>query len=128
MARMMYEFMYDVLPSILSFVLTIINYPNNKQKFIVDFQQVCRQYTVLSLVEKLSKDKQEELKGKLKNIISGDVGKQIIFSYFSQEDYRILLDQYAQKLFQDYIADISPKLSSENRQELERFLRAKLSS
>lgn len=110
--------MYDNLPSILLSILTIINYPNNKQKFIADFQQVCRQYAVLALAERLPKDKQKELKDKLKNIISGEAGKQIVFSYFSQDEYKTTLDQLAQKIFQDYISDISPKLSPEKRDKL----------
>jgi len=111
--------MYDNLPSLLHSVLTIISYPNNKQKFITDFQQVCRQYTVLALIEGLPKEKQEELKEKLKDIVSGEAGKQIILSYFSQEQYKTVLDQFAEKIFQDYIADISPKLSQGKRDELQ---------
>lgn len=114
--------MYENLLSLLSSVLTIINYPNNKKKFIADFQQVCRQYAVLALVNELPKEKQEELKKKLQSIISGQIGKQIILSYFSQELYKTTLDQFAQKIFQDYIADISPNLSQEQIKELNRLL------
>jgi uncharacterized membrane-anchored protein YjiN (DUF445 family) len=115
--------MYENLPTILSSILTIINSHENKETVTHDFLQVCRQATVLTLIENLPQEKQQELKQRIAAITSGELGKQIILSYFSDEEYQKTLDEASRKLFQEYIADILSTVSQTTKETLKNYLK-----
>ena len=114
--------MYEKFPAILTSVLIIINSPEPKESVIHDFLQLCRQSTIISLIEHLPKEKQQELKQRIAGITSGELGKQIILSYFSPEQYKETLDRTSEKLFKEYIADTLSTLSQTTKQTLQTYL------
>ncbi len=113
--------MYDKLPSLLETILTISKSSEEKQKFIQEFQQLCRQYAVLDLVQKLPENQQEQLRQQLIGV-APEAGKQIILSHFSPEQYKKTLDATSEKLFKEYIADTLSTLSQTTKQALQTYL------
>ena len=114
--------MYNHLNKILSDILEIIEYRNNRQEFIQTFLQQCRQITTLRLVQNLPKEKQEEVRNRLSTVTSGEAGKQIIMSYLDQKIYENELDKTSQLYFQDYIKELLLTSSSTTKAKLQAYM------
>jgi len=115
--------MYVRLQQILSSILEIINYPKDKEKFITTFLQQCRQQAIINMIQSLPKDKQGELKQKLVPLQeSPELGKQTIFSYFTNEQYEQVLENASLKAFEEFIREIKFTLSQAQKQKLQSYL------
>lgn len=115
--------MYIKLRLILSEVLRITQYPHDSALFIEKFLQQCRQIAILQLIETLSADKQSELKTHLKNVTSGNQGKQLILSFFTTAQYNQTLDYVAITQFKEYVSDIINTLSPIVNKQLKAYIK-----
>jgi hypothetical protein len=113
--------MYLKLGFILENVLYILAYPDNKQAFITNFLQICRQYSVITLINKLPDREKQAVKQQLARVTTGAEGKQILMRYLSKNIYEKTLNEQAEKLFAVYIETILPTLDHATAQKLQSF-------
>lgn len=102
-------------------VLTIIGYADNKNYFIEEFARLCFQKTLADYQKLLSENRRKEL---VHILYQNDVIKlqEQLEPYVISEEFSKLLQENSQKLFQDYLDTILPKLSEEQRNNLDSYL------
>lgn len=107
---------------ILSCVLRIIGYKDNKNTFIQKFISLCLSQSILEMLAKLPNEKQITLK----NIISSQKDREEIFQtlqqYFPKNLYEKILTDTTQKLFTEYIDTVMPTLTVNQKNSLLLYL------
>jgi len=103
------------LRQILTHVLTIIGYTDDKTRFINDFISLCQKQASASLVAALPQETQEALAGTAPDSIE-------LRHYFSDEAVEQAIKQATQTYFQSYLQTVAPTLSNEQRTNLQAYL------
>ncbi len=114
--------MQQSVQSILTRVLTIINYTKDKQAFAIEFGDMCISKALASVTQPLSDDKKEELMNKIKDIEDPIEAEKIIGEYVSIDDYQKALEQASSELFENFLETIEPDLSEEQATMLDTYL------
>ena len=86
---------------ILTRVLTIIEYKDDKNAFIQEFLNLCLNQALMETLKDLPKEKQLSLNQELKNQKGREKISQIVKSYIPDGLYEKFLSQATQKLFTD---------------------------
>ena len=102
--------------------LTIIGYTDDRDKFAEEFLNLCQQQAFLNLIQKLPKDKREELEKELSQGNSSQKLQEIIRKYFSIKKYTEALEEVTEKAFMGYIEKVLPILSASQKNNLQKFL------
>lgn len=115
--------MQQSLQSILTQVLTIINYPEDKREaFVIEFGDMCISKALATVTQPLSDDKKEELVTKIKDIQDPNEAEKIIGEYVSADDYHKALEQATRELFESFLETIEPDLTDEQSDALDKYL------
>lgn len=114
--------MYQTPAQILTQVLEIIEYENDKQEFIHKFLDACVSQTIDKLIDSLSENKQKELNEKISQ--EGSNIRQTFYSYFGEEQYYQSLGKISQQIFAEYIELLSENLPSDKKSKLEEYLKS----
>ncbi len=107
---------------ILDQVLTIMDYKEDKQKFILEFSDLCFGKTVSDIIEGLPQDKKQMLEKEILDEKDANKQSAIIKKYMSASEYNQRLEKVSGELFGDYIKTIMPTLSPERSAELKSYL------
>jgi hypothetical protein len=106
------------ITQILTKVLIIIDYQDDKQQFIDQFSSLCVRLAIIDAIEGLplvQKHEVEKLVGKAKGV---ETMRVILQKYISEERYQDALKNTSQRLFGDYIDTIIPTLTHETKKTL----------
>lgn len=95
-------------------VLAIINYQDDKEKFINDFLEIAGANGLDSLIKSLPQDQQTTLQNADEE---GTIS--ILKSNFTQEQLKQALTEALEKTTEDYIETVEPTLSEEQKQKLQ---------
>jgi 2-succinyl-5-enolpyruvyl-6-hydroxy-3-cyclohexene-1-carboxylate synthase len=115
--------MQQSIQSILTQVLTIINYPEDKrQAFIIEFGDMCISKALASVTQPLSEEKKAELVNKIKDIEDPNEAEKIIGEYVSIDDYQKTIEQTTSELFENFLETIEQDLSEEQADALDTYL------
>ena len=115
--------MQQSIQSILTQVLTIINYPEDKrQEFIIEFGDMCISKALASVTQPLSDDKKAELVNKIKDVENPSEAEKIIGEYVSIDDYQKAIEQSTSELFENFLETIEPDLTEEQADALDAYL------
>jgi hypothetical protein len=109
------------LQSILIQILTIINYPKEKEAFVIEFGDMCISKTLAIVAEPLIENKREELVNKIKDIADPNEALAIIGQYIAIDTYQKTLEQTTQNLFEDFLNTIEPDLTEEQSKTLDDY-------
>lgn len=115
--------MHEEIINILTKVLTIINYTDDKDKFIDEFIKMCQAKTFTELFNGLPAEKQETLKSELTPSPAPEKVEEIFLKYFTKEDYQKVFLANLQQQFQEYLQSIFSTLSQEQIKELDEYFR-----
>jgi hypothetical protein len=102
---------------ILESILDIIEYKNDKAAFIDEFMDLCVRGALVEYMELLSESRKREFKQILleKNPVRM---KEQLEPYMKTEEYKKLLQESSENLFQDYLEKIMPIISEEQKNKL----------
>ena len=104
-------------------ILTIIEYSDNKDKFVDEFILNIHLQTFLDLISTLPTDKQEELKLILaRSSNHADKVTRTLSIYFSQAQIKGAFEVASRDSIEKYIEAINDTLSNDQRQELIKLL------
>jgi hypothetical protein len=115
--------MYQEIRDVLTRVLAIINYSDDRNKFIEEFIKTCQAQTFTELFNRLPADKQESLKRDLTPPPAPNQIEPIFLRYFSQQDYENTFLIILQQQFQSYLQSIYSTLTQEQIRELDAYFR-----
>ncbi len=104
--------------TILSKVLDIISYEDNKEAFIDEFLELVQARTFSSIAGNLPQEKQDELKQE----IDSPRMQQIIKDIASTTEYKAQANNVFTQMFDEYIEDILPTLTKEQVKNLDLYL------
>lgn len=107
---------------ILNKVLTIIDYQDNKERFIEEFHKVCLQQAFLEIIDLISEEKKIELKQSLEGKKEQQEIASILQTFVSKEEYSSRLQRVTQEYFKDYLDTILPTISEQKKEELYNYL------
>ncbi|MGH7202826.1 MAG: hypothetical protein ACREHC_00080 [Candidatus Levyibacteriota bacterium] len=97
-------------------ILTIINYPNNKEKFFFDFENLNKQEALVNILDRLPSETQEKVKNdpeEMKGVIA-------------QEEYDQELLKVSEDALAKFIEDIYSTLSTKQIDQIEKLLNLEL--
>jgi hypothetical protein len=107
---------------ILSKILEIIDYPNDKDAFINQFIITCKKQAVLDLISSLDPQKQDQLKDALSTPSTEIEITQIFQLFFSDQDYQDALTNASENTLKKLLEMILPDLNPKQRAELKELL------
>jgi hypothetical protein len=96
-------------------ILTLISYPNDKEKFVKEFEELNHMETVANLLEKLPQELQEKVQ-------KNKVTQEEIRQHIPDEDYLAELTNVSGKALIKYVEVIMPQLSVEQREKVQQVL------
>ncbi len=96
-------------------LLTTINYPNNKEKFIAEFEDLNRVEVIANILEKLPKDIQEKIQ-------AGDNDYENIKKYIHQDEYLAEITKVSAEALKKFIEVISPLLTLQQKQQVDKIV------
>lgn len=106
---------------ILTEILNIIEYQDNKQEFIDKFFILCQKTALDNLIEKLPQEKKVELDQVLdKDQTENSLTK--ISEIIEKEQYKQELENATKNQFQEYLEAVIPHLSQEQVEKLSAYL------
>jgi hypothetical protein len=108
--------------TILTQVLTIINYPNDKDAFIQEFGDTCIKSGLKEVTETLSPEKRDELFAKIQNVSDTAQAEAIIGQYVNITDYQEAVQNATSTLFENFLTEIEPELTDEQADALDTYL------
>jgi hypothetical protein len=108
---------------ILTTILEIIDYPENKEEFINKLTSSICLETLNQLLVSLPEEKQTQIKDQLKNIQTADAFEQIINSNFDQNLFQETVKITTQKIFTEYLQTIEDVLTEEQKIKLDNFFK-----
>lgn len=103
---------------ILTKVLSIIEYKDDKKIFIREFLILCLQQTIIELIKNLPKEQQSSLNKELLNQKDKEIISRVAQKYFPDGQFNNRLLIVTQKLFTDYIETVIPVLSGNQKNSL----------
>lgn len=109
--------MHNNVEEILEKVLTIIDYKEDKYAFIEEFMNLCIRGAFVEYLKILSYDRKTELLQILQKNDPLDI-KEKLEPYMITEEYKALVQESSEKLFQDYLDKIMPIISEEQKNNL----------
>ena len=107
---------------ILTKVLTIIDYQDDKQQFIDQFSSQCIRLAIITAIDSLPKEKKDELLKQINSKQSLEETRGILQKYISEKSFQEYVMQTSQKQFEDYIETIIPKLTQVQKSTLLSYL------
>lgn len=102
---------------ILEKILTIIDYKEDKNAFIEEFMNLCIRGAFVEYLKILSYDRKTELQQILQENDPLDL-KEKLEPYMITEEYKSLVQESSEKLFQEYLDKITPIISEEQKNNL----------
>ena len=112
--------------TILEKIVTIIGYQKDKSAFINEFMDLCMRKALVDYMNLLPEERKKELQ---KILLESDPNKlkEQLEPYLETEEYKKLLQENTQKLFQDYFEAIMPTLSEEQKNSLDLYFTSLIS-
>jgi hypothetical protein len=107
--------------SILDKILNILGYKEDRVAFIQEFMNLCMRGAFVEYMKVLSEDRRNELQQILLEQDPVKVQEQLE-PYMTTEEYKKLLQESTQKLFQEYLEKVMPILSEEQKNNLYNYL------
>jgi hypothetical protein len=104
-------------------ILEIIEYQGNRDKFAMEFINLCFQKTFLDLLKDIPEDEIEILKSKLNDAQNNDEMIKLLEKYIESERLITTLKIRSMELFEDYVESILPTLSEVKKVELINYLK-----
>jgi hypothetical protein len=114
--------MQHSIREILTNVLDIINYPDDKEAFLIEFGDLCINKALTIATKSLSPDKQQELLSKIKDITDPQQAEEIIGDYIAIEEYNKALEEATKELFENFLETVEPELTEEQDAALDEYL------
>lgn len=108
--------------AILTQILTIIDYPDDKQAFIDDFSDLCIKKGLEIATQSLSDAKKEELVKKIKDITDQKIATEIIGQYVPVDDYEKAVGKAATDFFENFLETIDEDLTDAQSDALDTYL------
>ena len=103
--------MQPTIKDVLIEILTIAGYPNDKEKFIKEFEALNILEAILSVYKELPPDQQELVKANSDN-------PHILQKHIPQEAYKSALMHVTGRAIQDLVHNVAPMLSFEQKEKL----------
>lgn len=107
---------------ILTQILTIVGYKDDKNSFSEKFIVLCQQQAFLEFVESLPKSLQEDLKAKLVDQKDKERIKKAMDQYVNTKEFLEKLELVTAKNFKEYIEAIIPTLTDDQKAQLQKYL------
>ncbi len=107
---------------ILRKILTIINYQEDKEKFIDDFLDKCYHRALVDMALKLPFIERENFERKLSKAKNQQEIKIIVEPFIEREEYANFLEIATVKLFSDFIKSILLELSQSQRSQIKKVI------
>ncbi|HEX8931786.1 MAG TPA: hypothetical protein VF810_01375 [Patescibacteria group bacterium] len=104
---------------LLSKILEIINYSNNRDKFIKEFETMNHLEAVTNIVERFPAAVRE----RIKLVSSGFLKPDLIKHKISPEEYNLELNKVAEAELYKFVQVISPVLTLTQKQKIDQLLR-----
>jgi hypothetical protein len=92
-------------------ILHLINYSQNKEKFILEFEAMSHVEAMTAMIQKLPKDLQ-------KRIASLDKNSEEIKQYISSDEYLVEVDRISRQELQSFVKVVSPVLSVSQKEKI----------
>ena len=109
------------LAHILTKVLDIIDYQNDKQQFVEKFSQLCIEKTFVAALETLT-DEQKQAVAEAIAKEDKELATTKFQEYLGKEKYLEILDTTIEDTFAEYLQSLSSTLSEEQKSEIEEYL------
>jgi hypothetical protein len=107
---------------ILTDILDIVNYSQDKETFINQFSETCMKKGYSDIENLLSEDKKVELASALlEKQTEGDLQK-IICEFISEDQYKKAIQRATGDLLFDFLQSIEPTLTPEQSNNLDNYL------
>ena len=103
--------MRQQLQTLLFEILEIMHYPNDKEKFIKEFEEVTYLEAMTNVVEKLPQDVKTK-------IAACDNDPHKIKQYIPEKEYFVQLEKVTQDALADFIKTTSPQLSQTQKEKI----------
>jgi hypothetical protein len=104
-------------------ILEVINYTEDKEDFIKEFEKNIKIQTVFDLVRSLPNEKQDELKKRLIEVDDNpEKIVEILKEYFSADKIQEEIKNITKNSFSEYIETILPTLSASQTDSLQKIL------
>lgn len=102
--------------------LDIINYSQDKEKWIKGFMENAQQQAFLQLLQTLPQDKQQVLTKDLQFPPSGKTPEQVLQEYFTPLDCSIALQEKILEEYKAFVQQTMSSLTPDKQKELQDFL------
>lgn len=99
-------------------ILTIIDYPHDREAFLVDFDRVVSSQAVIDLVKSLPEDKRSDAEDAISKAQSQEEFSKAISAYFTVDQVSEAIDAAAAPAISQWISSIAPTLTDEQKQKL----------
>jgi hypothetical protein len=96
-------------------ILIIVKYPNNKEKFIKEFEELNHMETVANLLDKLSFEVQEKIKANEHNI-------EEVKKYLPTEEYISELTKVSNQALLNLVSVVTPLLKIDQKQKIAKLV------
>lgn len=103
-------------------ILNIVGYKEDKNVFAERFIVLCQQQAFVEFIESLPRSLQEDLKAKIINEKDKVKIKQAMENYVETKEFLDKLELVTARNFKEYIEAIIPTLTSEQKNNLQKFL------
>lgn len=102
--------------------LDIINYAQDKQKWVTQFMETAQQQAFLKLLETLPKLDQDKLTKELQFPPDGKTPEQVLQQYFTPLDCSIALQEQILEEYKKFVQSTMSTLTPEKQKELQDYL------
>lgn len=102
--------------------LDIINYPQDKQKWVKEFMEYAQQQAFLALLKTLPQDQQTNLTKQLQFPPNGKTPEQVLQQYFTPLDCSIALQEQILEEYKKFVQNTMRNLPPEKQKELQDYL------
>lgn len=102
--------------------LDIINFPQDKEKWVKEFMEYAQQQAFLQLLETLPQDQQATLTKNLQFPPTGKTPEQVLQEYFTPLDCSIALQEQIIEEYKKFVQQTMASLPPEKQKELQDYL------
>ena len=106
---------------IISELLEIIGYTDDKESYVNSFIEICYQKALLDLIVKLSEEKQQQLNQRL-SLTPVDEKRKLYEEYFPKEEIDEAIENAGKETFEEFIKSVEPTLNDDQRNKLGDYL------
>lgn len=110
--------------NIITRVLDIIGYTDDKEKFGTDFLNLCRQQAIINLLDSVPDQQRSVLIKNLSAKKKPDEIEKVLEDYFDKKQQNKALEKAVENGFKDYINELEPNLSDEIKLKLREYLQS----